>query len=109
MKVMKKSCYLILTCQRGEEKTIASHLLEKKLIVCAKFIPVESMYWWQGEITSDNEILILMETYEDLFTKIEEQVATLHSYDTFVLQQISVNRINDKARRWMQDNLKGSL
>lgn len=98
-------CYFWLSCGNDEAKTIAKVLLDKHLIACAKFMPVESMYWWQGSIASDNETVIVMESAEDLFDQIEAEVAKIHSYDTFVLQCIPVKRINVKAQGWLEKEL----
>ena len=102
----RKFCYLWLTCSKGEERQIAQRLLAKHLISCAKFVAVSSMYWWQHEIESADEIAIIMESAEDLFDEIEAEVATIHSYDTFVLQLLPVARINRSAAKWMNESLK---
>lgn len=102
---MKKLCYLLLTCSEDQKDLIAKTLLEKRLIVCAKFIPVNSMYNWQGKIANEDEVAILMETAENLFATIEAEIAKIHSYDTFVLTQIPITNINSAARSWMEDEL----
>lgn len=93
----RKFCYLLVSCTEKEAPTIANVLLQKRLITCAKFIPVQSMYWWQGSIESAAEISILMESAEDLFDEVETVIASLHSYETFVLQLIPVVRVSKKA------------
>lgn len=102
----RKYCYIYLTCAKGDEGSIAQALLEKRLAACAKFTPVSSMYWWQGALERDNEMLIVLETAEDLFNEIESEVAKLHSYDTFVLTCVDMNRVNDEAAKWMEENIK---
>ena len=36
-------------------KRISSVLLKKRLIACANFFPITSMYWWEGKIQNDSE------------------------------------------------------
>lgn len=103
---MRKLCYLLLTCDENQKEIIAKTLLNKRLIVCAKFMPVSAMYWWQGNIAHENEVAILMESAEDLFEEVEAIVANVHSYDTFVLTQIPMTTINKTARDWMERELK---
>lgn len=95
-----------MTCDKGQERTIAQALLDKHLINCAKFVPVGAMYWWKGAIESADEMAMIMESAEDLYDEIETEVAKIHSYDVFVLQLISVSRVNRSAARWMEENLK---
>ncbi len=64
------------------------------------------MYWWQGAVTNENEVAILMETAEDLYDEVEAEVAAIHSYDTFVLTQISMKRINTAAEKWLSGEIK---
>ena len=98
----------MLTCDAGDEKTLARALLDKRLIACAKFVPVSAMYWWQGEITEVDETAILMESAEDLFDEIEAEVGKIHSYDTFVLTQIPMSRVSKDAKKWMSSELKAT-
>lgn len=101
----RKFCYALLTCDESEKEAIAKALLEKHLIVCAKFVPVGAMYWWQGSIENANEIAILMETSEDMFDEIEAELTKIHSYNTFVLTAIPMVRISNDAEKWMNENL----
>ncbi len=102
-------CYLYLTCENGEEETIAQHLLEKHLVACAKFVPITSAYWWNGAIDHAKESLIIFESAADLFSDVEAEVKTIHSYDTFVLTQVSMAAINEDAAKWLNENLKEAV
>lgn len=97
---------LLLTCEdRAEADKIAQVLLEKRLIACAKFLPVDSCYWWEGKITDDKEILLLMESVASNFDRVEAEVAKLHSYDTFVLQALPITHVSTKATTWLHKSL----
>jgi periplasmic divalent cation tolerance protein len=103
---MRQYVQLHLTCDSTEEATaIADALLEHRLIVCAKQIPVESKYWWRGELEVASEILLVMESAEDLFFAVEAEVGRLHSYETFVLQALPIS-VSAAAVEWMDENLR---
>ncbi len=98
---------LWLTCaDKQEADKIANTLLVKHLVACAKQISVSADYRWQGKIDKSDEILLLMESREDLFDEIEREVAKLHSYDTFVLEATPVYKISKKAEKWLNEELK---
>lgn len=101
----RKFCYLLLTCDKEQVKHISKTLLDKRLVACVKSVPVGSMYHWKGSIEQTDEVLLLMETAEDLYDHIEAEVSKVHSYETFILQMVSVQRINDKAAAWMDGEL----
>ena len=105
---MSDLCQLWLTCaDKKEADKIAKALLNKHLIACAKQVPVESAFWWQGKIDNAKEILILMDSRLDLFDNVEAEVAKLHSYDTPNLQAVPVAKINQKAQKWLKAETNG--
>lgn len=90
-----KPCLIYLTCADiNEASKISSALLEKKLIACAKKIPISSSFLWQNKIDHAEEILLIMESIEENFEKVEEVVSRLHSYDNFVLTATPLTKIN---------------
>ena len=73
---------ILSTCSPGEAEELLLSLLRERLVGCGNLIRgVVSRYWWEGEIASDEEVLLLMETTTD---KAEAAVARreeLHPYD----------------------------
>lgn len=104
---MKNSfCQVWLSCaHRDEADKIAKVLLDKKLIACAKQLPVKSTFSWEGKTDRSEEIWMSMESREDLFDEIEAEVAKLHSYDTFVLTSTPMTKISKKAQNWLEESL----
>lgn len=99
-------CLIWLSCaDKDEADKIARALLDKKLIACAKQLPVRSSFAWEGETSTSEEIWMSMESREDLFEEIEAEVAKLHSYDTFVLTSTPITKISKEAEVWMKENL----
>ncbi|MFJ2030530.1 divalent-cation tolerance protein CutA [Streptosporangium sp. NPDC087985] len=43
--------------------------------------PIESTYWWAGEIRRSEEWLLLMKTTVDRFEELARRVRELHSYE----------------------------
>jgi len=101
-----KPCLLFLSCKNTEEADKISYkLLSEKLIVCAKKIPINSSYLWKNKIESTQEALLIMDSIEENFEKIDEEVKKLHSYKTYNLAMAKINKINDEALKWLQHNL----
>jgi periplasmic divalent cation tolerance protein len=101
---MSDFCQIWLTCANKEEADkIANTLLIKQLVACAKQIPVSSDFHWQSNLEHSDEILLLMEGKLDLFEKIEEEVAKIHSYDTFVLEAVPIVKVSKKAQNWLEE------
>jgi len=72
---------LVTASTQEEAQMIARGLLEKKLAACCNIISgVRSLYWWQGKIMDDNEVLMVIKSRSDMFEKIKETVIACHSY-----------------------------
>ena len=66
-----KPCLLFLSCKNIKEADkISGQLLKEKLIVCAKKIPINSSYLWKSKIESAQEVLLIMDSIEENFEKI---------------------------------------
>ena len=82
---------------------LARALLEARLIGCANLIPaVRSLYWWQGEIQDDAEVVMLMETPTE---RVDEAVAALaraHPYEVPKLVVIEPSAINQPYLEWLR-------
>ena len=97
-------CQLWLTCEdAAEADAITQVLLDQKLIACAKQIPVTADFAWKGQKEHNDEILLVMESREELFDQVEAEVAKRHSYETFVLQAIPISRLSKKAETWLSE------
>ena len=64
-----------------QAKELAKHLLKKKLIVCANFFPIKSMYLWKNKIENDKETVLLAKTQNKLWNKLKKEIESVHPYE----------------------------
>ncbi len=79
-----KYCVILSTAPDLEvARKLARRLLEMRLVACVNLLPgVESIYRWQGEIESGNEVMLVIKTE---LVKQDETLAALsemHPYET---------------------------
>ncbi len=73
---------IFATCSPGEAEPVLRALLEERLVGCGNLVPaVTSLYWWQGEIARDEEVVMLMETTAELVQQAAARLRELHPYD----------------------------
>jgi uncharacterized protein involved in tolerance to divalent cations/8-oxo-dGTP pyrophosphatase MutT (NUDIX family) len=101
---MKMAVYYLTCADDWQADRIAKALLNKKLIVCAKKIAVSSISLWKGKRTEQNETLLVMESVEENFTKIEKEIKKLHSHETFVLYSTPA-KTTKKVEEWIKEEL----
>ena len=67
---------------REEADRISRFLVEERLAACVNLLPgLASVYRWQGEVESSDEILLIIKTSAGSLDQVESALRRLHSYD----------------------------
>jgi len=71
------------TCASPEEgKRIAKVLVEERLAACVNVISdIVSIYQWQGKVHEGNEAMLVVKSRRDLLSRLQERLASIHSYE----------------------------
>ena len=85
-----------------EAKKVASHLLQKKIIACANFFPINSSFWWKGKIDNSNEIVALLKTKKQNWEKVKSEIKKIHSYETPCIMKLDVEA-NKDYENWIEE------
>lgn len=104
-----KDCIVVLITAPGEEEAvrIGRELLELRLAACVNIIPsVRSLYWWEGSIQDDREVLMIAKTRKDLFGSLREKVKELHSYTVPEVLALPVVEGFDKYLFWVMEETR---
>lgn len=97
---------LLLTCANEEEaEKISKILFDKRLVACIKKMQVTSSFLYKGQQNTAKEVLLIMESAEELFTEVEAEIKKLHSYKTFVLLALPVTRASHGVEDWIEEEL----
>jgi periplasmic divalent cation tolerance protein len=90
----------------AEAKNLAKILLEKKLAACVQFLPIKSMYFWQGKIENNREILVKIKTKNSLYEMVEKTIAEHHSYEIPQIFSSQINQGLEPYFDWVDSNIK---
>ena len=94
------------TCKNEiEAKLIASKLLENKMIACANYFNIKSMYSWEGNIETEEEVLLILKTNNKNQTEVMDEIIKLHSYELPVITIGSIT-LNTSAKDWINEVTK---
>ncbi len=96
---------VLITAPKEEEAVnIAKTLVEEKLAGCINIIRnVRSIYFWQGKIEDDSEVLMIVKTKADLFDKLSERVKSLHSYTLPEIIGIKIKKGSEDYLKWLSE------
>ncbi len=72
---------LVTAPDQQTAETIGRQLLEERLVACVNIVPgIRSMYWWQGVLEDDEEVLMLLKAPKESVQGIAARVKELHPY-----------------------------
>ena len=75
---------LILTTHDDlvQARELARYLVEQRAAACVNIIPqLESVFHWENEVQTENEILLLIKTIERKVEQVKAILEERHSYD----------------------------
>ena len=99
---------VVTTAADAEEaERLGRTLVEEHLAACVTLVPAaRSIYWWQGEIESANECLILLKTIQEKLEALEARLQELHSYKTPEFLVLPIEAGSQAYLDWMQNCLR---
>ena len=87
-------------------QSIAKLVLGQRLAACVHIhTPMTSLYWWQGEIASDNEYLLNMKSDRTLFDRLVEAIRSVHPYEVPEIIATDIVDVDQKYGAWMREEL----
>ncbi len=102
MKETDKIVVFITTGSNEEAHKIAELLLKQRKAACVNIVPnVNSTFWWQGELDSEQEYLLIIKTKAPLLSRIIDLVKGAHSYEVPEIIAMPIIGGNDDYLRWI--------
>lgn len=103
---MKGRGYLVvfITAATEEAEKIADVLVSAKKAACVNIVPnVHSRFWWQGQIDSADEALLIVKTKASLLEELIELVKENHSYEVPEVIALPILGGNKDYLRWIDE------
>jgi periplasmic divalent cation tolerance protein len=98
---------VLTTCNSQEQGALlARHLLEHRLAACVNIVTsVRSFYRWKGEIEQAAEVVLIIKSRRDVFDKLREAIAHLHSYEIPEVIAVPVVEGSEAYLSWLDREL----
>ena len=80
---MTDKVVVLTTCDSQEQAgRLARHLIEHRLAACVNILPAaRSVYRWKDQIEEAAELVLVIKSRRDVFEKLREAIARLHTYE----------------------------
>ena len=104
----KSAIIIFITASSEEEaKKIATALVNEKLVACVNIIPkIHSIYWWEGKVCQDDEVMLISKSKQSLFPAIIERVQSLHSYKVPEIISFPISEGLPEYLNWIEEVTK---
>jgi len=96
-----------VTAPAEEAFQLAKTLVEERLVACVNIVPgLRSIYWWQGKVEDEPEVLCVMKTQSQLFEFLRDRVVELHSYEVAEIIALPILAGSPPYLDWIKENTK---
>ena len=90
-----------------EAVAIGKALVSSRLAACANIIDnMNSIYWWEGKVQNEKEVIILAKTKESLVAELIEKVKSIHSYECPCVISVPIIDGNPAFLDWIRRETK---
>ena len=99
----------VMTAVDNEEdaQNIAAALVSQRLAASVQVIgPLTSTYWWNGDVTTAEEWLCLIQTRANLFAEVDAVIQQVHPYDVPEVLAVPVLAGGSSYLAWLDRELK---
>jgi periplasmic divalent cation tolerance protein len=98
---------ILATLHKKEDAVvIGKGLLQERLIACYNLFPIESAYWWKGEMLEESETLLFLKTKKSNFDKIEAFIKQHSGYEVPEVISIAPDQVNDSYLQWVESETR---
>jgi len=88
-----------------EAKRVTGMLLKRRLIACANYFPVASVYRWKGKVENAKEVVSILKTKRTNWGKVKKAVEARHPYETPCIMKLEVES-NEAFADWIEKETK---
>jgi periplasmic divalent cation tolerance protein len=100
---------VFVTAPASEEgEKVARHIVEKRLCACVNAIRgVRSLFWWEGQIQDDSEVLLVIKTSKTLLDDLIAEIKKVHPYSVPEVIALPVKKGNPAYLSWVLSEATG--
>lgn len=102
--------FIYVSCDSEKQAiSIGSALVEERLVACVNILgEMKSLYWWDGDVQSGDEIVLIAKTTEPLVATVTNRIKELHDYEVPCVVALPITGGNPDFLEWIRQETKES-
>lgn len=90
-------------------RRIGRTVVEERLAACANLLgAIESVYWWEGNLESANEVALVVKTAGDRVDALIQRLVELHPYDCPCIVSLPIEQGHPPFLDWIHAETRPS-
>ncbi|MBL6664799.1 MAG: divalent-cation tolerance protein CutA [Rickettsiales bacterium] len=87
-------------------RQLSNLLIKNKLCACVHMFQIESIYSWNEEVQTSNEVSLRIKTDQRLLNEIKEFISKNHPYEVPEIVATTIIDSGDEYQNWLKTSLK---
>lgn len=97
---------LTTVATKAAAQAVADALLHEKLAACVQILgPIESRYWWQGNLETAEEWQCVAKSHLQLYNRLEAAIRRVHGYEVPEIIAWRIETGNPAYLDWLRQEL----
>ncbi|MFK5894558.1 MAG: divalent-cation tolerance protein CutA [Pseudomonadota bacterium] len=106
----EKNTYKLVLCSCPNQEiatTIAENIVAQHLAACINIVPgIKSVYYWQGNVESAEESLMLIKTHQEKLSSLQNTITTMHPYEVPEIISLDISDGLPKYLDWITSSMR---
>jgi periplasmic divalent cation tolerance protein len=92
-----------ITAPEDAAADLARTLVEERLAACVNRVACDSIYRWDGEVVTDEEVILLAKTTDEGYDALATRVEEVHPYDVPCIERFEEADLLPAFAEWRSE------
>lgn len=95
-----------ITAPRDTASDLAESLVEQRLAACVNMVECSSVFRWEGDVVSEEEVILLAKTTDERYTELRERVQEEHPYEVPCIERFDEDEVLPAFASWREQAIE---
>lgn len=95
-----------ITAPEDAAARLAEELVERRLAACVNIFECDSVYRWENEVHTDEEMILLAKTTDGCYDSLVEWVESEHPYEVPCIERFDEAGVLPAFKQWRDESVR---